>query len=50
MDYEKVTVILNNSTEEKVVENIYINNTKVVLSNHYENSILSAYGFLVLKD
>lgn len=47
---EKVTVILNNSTEEKVVENIDINNTKVVLSNHYEKSVLSAYGFLVLKD
>ena len=47
---EKVTVILNNSTEEKVVENIDINNTKVVLSNHYERSVLSAYGFLVLKD
>ena len=46
---EKVTVILNNSTEEKVVENIDINNTKVVLSNHYEKSVLSAYGFLVLK-
>ena len=47
---EKVTVILNNSSEEKVVENIDINNTKVVLSNHYEKSVLSAYGFLVLKD
>ena len=47
---EKVTVVLNNSTEEKVVENIDINNTKVVLSNHYEKSVLSAYGFLVLKD
>lgn len=47
---EKATVILNNSTEEKVVENIDINNTKVVLSNHYEKSVLSAYGFLVLKD
>ena len=47
---EKVTVILNNSTEEKVVENIDINNTKVVLSNHYEKSVLSSYGFLVLKD
>lgn len=47
---EKVTIILNNSTEEKVVENIDINNTKVVLSNHYEKSVLSAYGFLVLKD
>ncbi len=47
---EKVTVILNNSTEEKVVENNDINNTKVVLSNHYEKSVLSAYGFLVLKD
>ena len=47
---EKVTVILNNSTEEKVVKNIDINNTKVVLSNHYEKSVLSAYGFLVLKD
>ena len=47
---QKVTVILNNSTEEKVVENIDINNTKVVLSNHYEKSVLSAYGFLVLKD
>lgn len=47
---EKVTVILNNSTEEKVVENIDINNTKVVLSNHYQKSVLSAFGFLVLKD
>ena len=47
---QKVTAILNNSTEEKVVENIDINNTKVVLSNHYEKSVLSAYGFLVLKD
>ena len=47
---EKVTVILNNSTEEKVVENIDINNTKVVLSNHYEKCVLSTYGFLVLKD
>ena len=47
---EKITVILNNSTEEKVVENIDINNTKVVLSNHYEKSVLSAYGFLVSKD
>ena len=47
---EKVTIILNNSTEEKVVESVDINNTKVVLSNHYEKSVLSAYGFLVLKD
>ena len=47
---EKVAVILNNSTEEKVVGNIDINNTKVVLSNHYEKSFLSPYGFLVLKD
>ena len=47
---QKVTVILNNSIEEKAIENFDINNNKVVLSNHYENSILSAYGFLVLKD
>lgn len=47
---EKVTVILNNSREEKAVENIDTNNTKVVLSNHYEKSVLSTYGFLVLKD
>lgn len=47
---EKVTVILNNSKEEKVVENIDIDETRVVLSNHYEKSVLSPYGFLVLKD
>ena len=47
---EKVTVILNNSREEKVVEGIDIDETKVVLFNNYERSVLHAYGFLVLKD